>query len=652
MSVNAVVLNILRASDNPAADNALVDALGRVSPQDRQPLLEALLSRKNEDGLVGLVEQFHRLDEKLQGMILDYSPLLFPVLKRCVKHPNKQTRLNTIELVHRIGNCRLAYLLSSALHDSRAGVRQRAAEVLRLLGDRYFHQEKVTLEVLAKEYTSTVEQLSVQSYSLARLAEERSYLLSAVGEALTNYEVHYRPETAELGMWFAHHIDDRLWRAVSNGQTRCGQAVQNLLRSHKDPRIVPFLYEALICRDLRSAALQAVSGQRDDVVMIEFVRWAFLLADTRIRRALSGIHQLAWLERGAHPLLRLSPELYPRVVDLVLATNLPLEQKVGIFRDLLLRGPPEGRQEALWGLVAIDDEMSTQILRIVIQWDDPDLAGIALREVLRRHPEDLSSVMAEQVTSDSTAIREMASQHVSEYGFEQYWRNYDVLDEGDRHRIGSALLKTDPDFVVQIRRKLTASSAKDRLRALQIINVLEIAADLKQEIYRITHDSDGFVRSAAMTALGQLPGPTSERLLLDALTDPDDRVQANSIESLERLHAVNRMAQIRERLYSDDNRVKAHAVKAAIRFQAKEAMSILAEMLEHPEPAHRASGLWVVESLELMSLSAQIIRMARNDPDPQVRRRALRAIGTLQGAFRSDAPVPTPAPAGAKEVAP
>lgn len=642
MSASLPVIAILQASENAAADDALVEGLAAVRPADQKPILDALLARKRERGLAGVVAHFHNLDANLRQEVLDHVSVFFPVLRRVIKAPEEQARLNAVELVGRAGSYRLAYLLGLALHDVRPLVRQRAAAVLRSLADRYFRQEKVTLKVLGAEQ-GRPDMASVQSFSLARLAEERGYLIAAIGEALTGFEVHQRPEVVETAIWFAAHINERLLSAVANTRSHCGRAVIECMQSTTDPRMVPFAYEALTYRDLRAAVANGIANQRNDAYMTEFVRWAFLTADQRIRRGLAAVRKLAWLDQGIRPIVALPDELYPRAVDLLLAISLPMEQRVSYLRDMLYDGKPEAQRAALWGLISIDDEVSTQVIRTVVHWEDRNLAAIAWREVKRRHPEDTHEPSGGESDDGSPAAEGTVLSPAVRITFERYWNQFDLLEEEDRYRLGRVLVSEDRDLLSQLRQKLVSTAPRERLRGLQVVGLLEIASDLDRELYRLARDPDDYVRSLAVAVLSQIPGPTSERVLLEALIDPNERVQANAIESLEHLRAVNRIRQIRERLSSRDNRVRANAIKAALTFQCREAVEALMEMLEHEMSTHRLSALWVAESLRLMSLSAKIIRMAKSDPDVKVRRRALQAISVFQTALKEgvcNPPVP------------
>lgn len=630
------VLKILQATKNVSADDALLEGLAKAEPAYQPPIVEALFARGSTTALMGLVSRFHTFDAKTQNVVLDKSEMLFPVLRRCVKSREHGSRINALEIIRRTGSYRLAYLLSLSLHDPSEDLRQRAAEILRELSDRYFRQERITLEVLSSGPFSGAEQATVQAFSLARLAEERSYLISAITEAVNNYDIHRRREVAEVVVWFSRHISGTLWRAIANRLHGCGRAVASLIEKTNDPRTVPFMYQALGHRDLRPVIARIVSMQHNDYFMREFVRWSFLVPDPPIRRGLAAIRSLTWLGRGTSSVLDLEPTLYFRAVELILATSVTIERKVATCRDLLLASPRQAQRAGLWGLVEIEHEMSTQLIRTVVHWEDPELSAIAVREMMRRAPEDMPAVFAQKVSSDSEAIREMASRRVSEYGFQQYWQSFDMLSDEDRLQLGRALVGAGQDFLPELRAKMASSKAKDRQRAVQIIAALDIAGELEEEVYRIAYDPDTFVRSSVMALLGQLPGPTAERILLNGLNDPDDRVQANAIESLERFRATDRYNLIRERLDSEDNRVRANAVKALLSIQSPEAGAILMEMLDHEQANQRLSALWVVEAMHLMALSAKVLQIAKNDPDSAVRHRALRAVSVLTQAVRGD----------------
>ena len=64
------LLYALVQSKNEAADDVLVEALRLGDPQEKRPVLEALLSRKTIHGLCGIISLYDSLPELLQRHIL------------------------------------------------------------------------------------------------------------------------------------------------------------------------------------------------------------------------------------------------------------------------------------------------------------------------------------------------------------------------------------------------------------------------------------------------------------------------------------------------------------------------------------------------------------------------------------------------------
>jgi len=143
------------------------------------------------------------------------------------------------------------------------------------------------------------------------------------------------------------------------------------------------------------------------------------------------------------------------------------------------------------------------------------------------------------------------------------------------------------------------------------------------------------VRGTAVALLAHLPGPVSLRILRRAIEDTDERVQANAVEALALLDEKECRRWVEPKLASAHGRVKGNAVQALLRLEMREAGDALLAMLDDPARGHRISGLWVVERLRLRTVVQRVERLSREDPDPQVRRRAARV---LRGLFGGDPP--------------
>ena len=148
-------------------------------------------------------------------------------------------------------------------------------------------------------------------------------------------------------------------------------------------------------------------------------------------------------------------------------------------------------------------------------------------------------------------------------------------------------------------------------------------------------DADSRVRSAAVKLLGDVPGADSERLIREALADPDRRVRANAIEAMAGQATASAAASLTRLLSDPDNRARANAIKAVMSMDLATAGPCLQRMLADPSAEHRLSALWVVQQAGWLRPAEQVLRLAQQDADRRVRRRALQALGELRRLYRT-----------------
>ena len=281
-----------------------------------------------------------------------------------------------------------------------------------------------------------------------------------------------------------------------------------------------------------------------------------------------------------------------------------------------------------------------------MDWADRKLAGLAERVLLARKEIEAPNALG-RYRSRNTPEGMPTSGQKRYADFEQYWNGFDHMSEPSRLLHGRRLLSDDPRFVESLGVKLRSSDSggtgADRARAINIIRRLSLVERFREGVVECALDSDRFVRSAAVKAVGQLHIPESEHLLSEALRDPDRRVRANAIEALDEARSPRRADKVRPSLADSDHRVRAAAIKTLLKLRVREAAEELLRMLDHPSRAHRASALWVIEKHGLAGIADRVASMAENDPDETVRRRARRMWRAEKRARRNrDVPIPPP----------
>jgi HEAT repeat protein len=619
------VFAALVASSNLAADDTLVAALNDAAPDEAGPIVEAILDRKRPEGLFGLVAAHHRLDALQQRRVVDAIDDLYGTLRDACSQDPLQTRLNAIAIINNAACGRLGYLLNTLLRDPSARVREAAALALRSIADRFL----TATEHLLREWRPAElddRRLVGLQHELAQWAEERRRLNEALAGGIECFEAHHHPPVLEAAMWFVDDLKDKLWRPLKTPGSHARRAAMDILQRTPSARLVPFAIEALVYNDFRPHAMRMLTEKATGEVLAAVANQSWRMAADPIRKAMAHVKHWPRLAATFGQPGSWAESCQPRGVRMIGHSALPADIKLDLLRLSLFGTDSAGRRAALWAVCDVATPVATTLLDAIARQGDEQLARIARRELRRR-------------TANKDAERASASLPVPQPcgepdgvprtpELERLWAAFDSLTPAEKAVESTAVLAVTDYLSEFVETRLGSPDSDSRTRALRILTLSGRAADVAERVYTLAHDTAPVVRSAALSALGQVPTPASERILRAAMNDADGRVRANAVESLDRLTAGT-APQIYERLHDPDNRARANATKALVKLGIREAAEILCAMLRDPNARQRISALWVVERLQLAPLLNRVVELAETDPDLQVRDRARHTLGRV-----------------------
>lgn len=614
------IFALLLREKNAAADDALVAALPGAPPAVSQAIVETLVARNRPVGLRGLVRYLHHLPEAARQRVLEHGDHIFGALRESFASPSEQTRLNVVDLIRSARLYRAAYLLDSALHDRQPAIRERAADALHGLANALLDSEPRLGD--PNQPLPSPEQQRVHMSDLEDYREDRRQLASALATGLLAFSTHLQPKVVEAAMWLVDDIGSRFWGCISTASARAHRVAITILEQSHSPRLVPFAIQALTHSELRPHVLRLLTQRCDREFLAEWIAQGWRLAEPRLARAMVAIKELACLEDRAMALLQMPPRAERHLARWIRLTGLPGESRTFVLKELYRRGDSALRRSTLAALCEMAEDRALSLLRAIATEQETECGRLARLELARRFP-SLYSVApllpeSQRGSQGSPAAGPTDARFVT---LDRYWNEYDHLSEADRHERGRKVLAETPRAAALLARQLTNAEPEARVRAVRIISTLGLVSQFNDALYALSYDAQPEVRSAAVLALGQTPGPTTTRILHQALVDPDARVQANAVEAFEETGELSPQVLL-PKLASQDNRVRANAVKALLKLGVREAAETLVQMLQHADRRQRISGLWLVEKMGLLALAGRVVRMADADQDPQVRARA------------------------------
>jgi HEAT repeat protein len=637
---------LLRAGD-VAADHALIAGIPELEPALQSEAVNILLSRNRDAGLEALPALLDRLGEEAKAIVIANTAKLFGSLRVTIRSNNVKTRLNTVEIIRRSGNLRLAYLAAHAVHDGAPPVRAEAAVTLHHLANKHYlnYTEITTALRDVSEPDGNVSQAIVGTLKLLR--EERQYLIAALAEAIACYESHYRPQILEAAMIFADELEGKLFQHTTVKRSKLAHAMLDIFSASVSPQMAPFAYVALCYPELRRKIIATFANSRDPEFFTQVIRYHWLARDPSIRKNLLAVRSVTWLEAGMEAAFALPPDAAALAPGWLLSLGIPSGQKVAILLNFLLINNAPANRAAVWALIKIDTPAATLALQSALDHEDPDIRKLAEREIAFRCRRDSLIVRRPRKDRPEAWSNLLDRSGLSEE-FDDLWHHFERLNPVQAKAAGEHAITYVPGFMTQLQVKLRSAQTIERLRGLRMLLILNLIEQFKNEVFNVANDQSPEIRAAAMTILGRLGDVTSRRILERALGDDEPCVQAAVIDALDEMNAPRRVELLLPKTESEHAEVRAAAVRALLKQRVAPAAVALVTMLRDERSDHRCAALWIIDQLRLDYLVPRVMEIARSDKDARIARiaehvaRRLKRVGMPPAAAASP-PVQTSA---------
>ena len=283
------------------------------------------------------------------------------------------------------------------------------------------------------------------------------------------------------------------------------------------------------------------------------------------------------------------------------------------------------RELALRALARIADPAAVQPLVAALSSADAWLAP-RIADILARHGDAAVDPLLQLLTGTSNKpARAWAA---------------NVLGEVKAHRAFPSLLQTldDPDDEVRAKTATALGRLGDRRAVSVLLDRLltdpapfvrvRIASALGQfggpevveRLVRSLGDPAWWVRMRGVEALEQI-GNVAEGPLLMALSDSDPEIRQRAAVSLERIGLSTTLVR---RIEEKDRAPEAHHLLGQL--AAAGSRELIAELLLHPSVSVRTTIISAVREARRTDVSAELSRVAAQDPDPVARRAAFEAL--------------------------
>jgi HEAT repeat protein len=647
-------------SENEAADDLLLEALRLGTAQEKAAVLDGLMERGTTRGLSGVVAMYAQLPDDLKLVVLKNIKKLHEALRECGRSDDEERRLAAMKLIALGRQGKLAYVLSENLHESDEALAQAACEAMVALA-RWVSTETRALQrgsvgvwesgsvgvknddadTPTRPHSHTHEPPPSQAYD--QLTEQRPEIEAAVARAM---DVHRGKQGQELLRaalllcdWPGSKTLAILHTAKHGGQS---PMVRRLQQPPASEHVEAFLLGASH-GGLRSHFGVVFSHIDEAPVLDALLRKTHWLKDHQLQLCMHQVTRGTWWVE--HDLIRdierRPPEDAAAVAQWLAVSGMHDVMQDGYLERIRVhaRDSFPARLRLLRIAMGRKRGSSVQLIRSMLADGDERIVRMAAREIVRRKPTDYENVLLQLMTQAPQSVRKVISRAIGHIGFDHFWNRFDRMDAATRRQAGRAMLKLLPDGVQRLARRLGGGSVEQRIKALTVVQELQLAAPLRTALEPLVAHPEARVRSKAISVLGEL-GEVGQDVLLDkALNDQDARVRANAIEVLENKGKHDYVPLLAQRARSTNQRERANAIKALSSMKVSSAAAALIGMLRDSRSEHRISALWALRQIGWWQLLNEVGRLAKEDPNLRVRRYALTvlrgAAETIQASKRT-----------------
>ena len=632
------VLESLVQSKNPASDDVLLDALRLGSPPEQAVILQGILRRASMTSLVGVVDLYEKLGERLQRKVLEQVGALHHALREAGRSDLAIRRIAAIRLIAHARLGKLSYVLSENLRSGDETVAQTAAGALTSLA-RWVHR---TTRNLQENFDALG--IEERSHLTRQLVDNRAEIEQAIVRAS---DVHRGPRQVELTEAAALLCDGAgssslgiLNTAKHRGQSALIRRVQ---QTPVDAESVPAFLMAASKANLRTSFGIAFSKIDEPRVLQAVLRRTHWLHDMGMSHCAQQVVQGAWcsLEWIDSHTQDITPAAAADVITWVEHFGAADSKKDAVVGRLshMLANDAASKTRSLRSLRRRTTGKPLALLKQFAQDTNPEISRLAVRELMRLKTPEVDSILLSLMPTCDASVRRVIARAVGRSSFDNFWARFDTMPADVRRAAGRALLKLLPDMADRVRRLLDPTSPEKAVKAMQMAHELGLLESLRGAILPMCAHPNSRVRSKAVMLLGEFPQGVAEVLVEKAVRDSDARVRANAIEVMEQV--IERVADgaagssndkfvpvLSERARSGANRERANAIKALHQMRVGTATAQLIGMLRDTRGDHRISALWVLRRVGLWRLLSEVARLARDDEEVRVRRYAAAVLQT------------------------
>jgi HEAT repeat protein len=494
--------SVLSKTDNATAVRVLLPALDSTRATIQEGALAALLQRRTPAGQDEIIRRIPTLGQRWKQIIHQHPGRLTAAMREAMLGPDESQYANACAAALMFGDFDLIPTLLIMLEDQSQEKAELAAQTMLQLA------------------TQLYEQLAHPDESSSRdLQWVQQHVVSCLETSMHRYGKHKRREAVDAFLMLAKPDSPAISQILANPHHVGHMVLINALARSPHDGIIRLLLDFFEDPDAPLPMLN-VSANRCD---IKFIRSLLHKVDRNASEAvlqnLKRMGNIAWLQNGAKIAADLDDEAQRSLVFFVMSLGIARPRVFSTIEYLLQRGKPGGRREAARALNAFNGPDANRLALTALGDSDPQVQANVIPHLRRRGIPGVLQRILLLLDSPHLVVRQAARRALGEFSFTRYLGTFDMLDSDARKTTAAIVKKIDQHTIRLLREELSAPTGSRRLRGLQIVQAMEVAPLVEENLIEMLGDEEDSVRAEAADALGACRSPAARAALEQAVHD-------------------------------------------------------------------------------------------------------------------------------------
>lgn len=507
-------------TDNHAAVPVLVDALDSPYSDIRESALSSLLHQRHAVAQRAIVQRWRRFTP-VQKSWIELSGISLEIALRELIHSNDPSEFSLgLEILGQVYEYELIPSLVMIVRDSNHAYRDSAGSTLVNLAAN-----------LRRELRSAEDPLQTNE-------GVRSRAIESLGDCIRHYEQHESLPILESFLVLVTRENQLLREAWNNPRHPAHSAIIRFLRHSTRPEIIDLVLGTLTDMHPSLPVLGIIGLRHDPAFMSELTTRIQGTFSDDVRRNLSRLNRVAWAEEHCKVLDKLNGLQQAAAVHMAMATAIGSERLYDLLLMMAHSGHSSGRLAALEELASYIDPQTNELILEAVSDPNAAVRAEALRQLRPRGIPGAIKLLLQHLDSPQLIVQDTVRKSLAEFNFPRYLSAFDRMSPDARRNTGRLVRGIDGNTQRLLAEELTSEASYRRLRALQMIDVMENHGDMEADLIKALRHEDHFLRAEAARSLGYCSSSRAVAALRDAMLDRNVRVRENAEVSLRRIAGV------------------------------------------------------------------------------------------------------------------